>query len=149
MMPYELLCCFQYSNEPEGTLPPGMESVLSAIQKYNGTVASQGDMGVRRLAYPIKHKSAGHYVLLQCALEPSAIAPLNAMLTIEPTLLRHQLLRYVKTQSPRPMVQRQKKIEEPPVYPAATTAPEQPRPAAMSAEELDKSIERILEEKVL
>ena len=150
MKQYELLCLFRYENEPDGTLPPKLETVVNAIQKYQGNIMSQEDFGIRRLAYPIEQQTTGHYVIFNVNFDGDAIKPLNALLTIESSLLRHQLVTYVKTQKPRE--------DETPAQPEAAqsstpSSSHSDTPAApkipLTSEELDKTIDRILEEKVL
>ncbi len=147
---YELLCLFRHENEPEGTLPPKLSSVVETIQKYHGTIVSQEDWGVRRLAYEIQQQTTGHYLLFVLRLEHASIKPLTAALQINTALLRHQLVEYVKPAPRR-------------VIPEATTTGTEPSPAVaqpiapaapsvrtpLNTEELDKTIEKMLEEKVL
>ncbi len=148
MKQYELLCLFRYENEPDGTLPPKLETVVSAIQKYQGSIISQEDFGIRRLAYPIEQQTTGHYVLFNVSFEGDAIKPLNALLTIESSLLRHQLVTYVKTQKPR---EDDTPAQTEKTQGTSSSSNDAPAPAkvTLSSEELDKTIERILEEKVL
>ncbi len=149
MKQYELLCLFRYENEPDGTLPPKLETVVGAIQKYQGSIMSQEDFGIRRLAYPIDQQTTGHYVLFNVNFEGSAIKPLNALLTIESSLLRHQLVTYVKTQKPR----EDEHVSQTEQTQGTTASPSDdvvaPAKPPLSSEELDKTIERILDEKVL
>lgn len=137
----------RYENEPEGTLPPSLSVVTDAIQKYHGSIVSQDDWGVRRLAYPIDHQTTGHYVLFVVRLEHTAIKPLTSALSLHSILLRHQLVEYVKP-APRRVVQEPHAPATQSTPSAHVTVPAQPR-APINAEELDKTIEEMLEEKVL
>jgi len=88
--------------------------------------------------------------LFNLNLEQPSVKPLTTLLTIEPALLRHQLVTYIKTQKPRE--------DDETVAPRAPTGdqsvtpsaePQAPSKPPLSSEELDKTIERILDEKVL
>ncbi|MBI5135617.1 30S ribosomal protein S6 [Candidatus Uhrbacteria bacterium] len=148
MKQYELLCLFRYDNEPEGTLPAKMDVVHAAIEKHGGSIINEEDYGIRRLAYPIAQQSTGHYVLFNLNLEQQAVKPLSALLNIESALLRHQILTYVKTQKPR---EDEDAGRAPAPSDVSTAKPSETATssAPLSSEELDKTIERILEEKVL
>jgi len=145
---YELLCLMRYENEPEGTLPPSLSVVTDAIQKHHGSIVSQDDWGVRRLAYPVDHQTTGHYVLFVIRLEHTAIKPLTSTLALHSVLLRHQLVDYVKPAPRRPLQEPQTTPATQPAPSARVTVPAQPR-APINAEELDKTIDEMLEEKVL
>lgn len=135
---------------------PGMAEKISAALKDNEAQISQEvDLGKKRLAYPISHHQYGYYRLLELNSEPGNIAKMNNALRLSPHVLRYQIIvKPVKSQATiereqalkaRLAAKRQQRAlaaEAPAVtrYEPAAAAP------TLTPEELEKKIEKILEE---
>ena len=63
------------------------------FEKFSVAVKKEDVWGERRLAYPIKKKLSGYYVVLAITLPPENIAPLGKALELEDAVLRNLLFR--------------------------------------------------------
>ena len=57
--------------------------------------------GRRTFAYELKHRSEGYYVLIEFTAEPTLVAELDRMLTLDDIVLRHKVIRQPDKQSGR------------------------------------------------
>jgi len=89
---YELVFIAQPDLDEEG-LTALVKRVQQIMTDGGGEIVMTEDMGRRRLAYPIAHRTEGHYVLIQAALEQPTIAALERDLTLSEDVLRHLLVR--------------------------------------------------------
>lgn len=92
MRTYELMTVVQPNLDEEG-LAAFATRVQQVITDNGGQVVKAEQMGRRRLAYPIKKRTEGHYVLFQASLERPAIVELERMLTMSDDVLRHMMFR--------------------------------------------------------
>lgn len=73
------------------------EATLNNISRFiterGGTVAELDRWGKRKLAYPIKHRVEGNYVLAKVQMEPALGKELDANLLISEDVLRHLLIK--------------------------------------------------------
>lgn len=69
------------------------QKVQALITKYGGTVQETRRLGKFRFAYPIKHQRHGYYVLSYFTAEGSAVAKIEEALRIAPEVVRHLILR--------------------------------------------------------
>lgn len=92
MRPYEIMV----------VLDPGLEddAVRGLSDRYTKQLSAAGaksvradHWGKRRLAYPIKHRGEGYYVLLEATAEPAAVSELHRLLTLSDEVLRHKVMR--------------------------------------------------------
>jgi small subunit ribosomal protein S6 len=49
--------------------------------------------GKRRLAYPVRHRNEGYYVVIDANAEPAALAELHRVLSLTDEVLRHKVMR--------------------------------------------------------
>ena len=49
--------------------------------------------GKRRLAYPVRHRNEGYYVVIQAQAEPAALSELDRSLTLTDEVIRHKAMR--------------------------------------------------------
>lgn len=90
MYDYEMMCIFN----PNATSAAETTEAVEAILNANGAqIEKKDDMGLRKLAYPIKKKNEGHYWLYNFKLEPSRVTPVNKELLIKEGLMRYLLIR--------------------------------------------------------
>lgn len=62
------------------------------ITKHGGAITIENTLGLRKLAYPVKHRRQGFYVLIEFNAEPSALQPMNAALQLDTNILRHLII---------------------------------------------------------
>lgn len=77
----------------ERTVPNALERYLSVVTKDKGTIDELNVWGRRRLAYDIKKRSEGIYVVLNFTAESATAKELDRQLTLSEQILRTKLLR--------------------------------------------------------
>ena len=77
----------------ERTVKPSLEKYLAVITGDNGTVDNVDVWGRRRLAFPIKKKNDGIYVVLNFTSTPATAKELERQLGLNESILRLKLLR--------------------------------------------------------
>lgn len=76
------------------------ERIQQVINSSGGQVASSELMGRRTLAYPIKKRHEGYYMLVKATLTQATIAELDRSLRLSEDVLRHMLVRLDEQQQP-------------------------------------------------
>lgn len=92
MNSYELMFIIDPDLEEEAAQKV-VAAVKEAISGVGGEVTEERMMGKRRLAYEIKKKTDGLYVLLYFQAPPAAMEELNRALRINEQVLRHLITR--------------------------------------------------------
>lgn len=92
MRPYEVMVIFDVDLEESG-IRALVDRVLETVRSRGGTPGQVDYWGRRTFAYELKHRSEGYYVVLEATAEPSAMAEVDRMLTLEDNVLRHKVLR--------------------------------------------------------
>ncbi|MEO7130432.1 MAG: 30S ribosomal protein S6 [Dermatophilaceae bacterium] len=92
MRQYELMVILDPDTE-ERTVDKTMEKFLTVVTKDGGTVDKVDIWGRRRLAYDIKKKSEGIYVLVNLTSEPATAQELDRQLSLSESVMRTKLLR--------------------------------------------------------
>ena len=92
MRPYEVMVIFDPDTD-ERQVQPTLEQHLNVITKAGGTVNSQDVWGLRRLAYEIRKKSEGIYVVLTLSAEPADVKELDRQFTLNESIMRTKVLR--------------------------------------------------------
>ena len=59
------------------------------IKDHGGEVSKTEFCGLRTLAYPIKKNKKGHYILLNIAVEPTAIKEMERQMNLNEDVLRY------------------------------------------------------------
>ncbi len=77
----------------ERTVEPSLDKYLKVITGDKGTVDKFDVWGRRRLAYPIKKKNDGIYVVINFTSESSTAKELERQLGLNETILRTKLIR--------------------------------------------------------
>lgn len=77
----------------ERTVPTTLEKFLTVVKNDKGTVDNLDVWGRRRLAYEIKKKSEGIYVVLHFNAEPATAKEMDRQLNLSDSILRTKLLR--------------------------------------------------------
>lgn len=92
MRPYEVMVILDASLEEE-TIRDTVERWIQLLES-NGAERGYIDFwGRRRLAYEVKHRTEGYYVVLQARAEPAAMDELNRLLSLADEVIRHKVLR--------------------------------------------------------
>lgn len=92
MRQYEIMIILDPSQD-ERTVAPSLDKFLAIVRKENGTVDKVDIRPKRRLAYPIKKKEEGIYVVLNLTCEPATAQELDRVLSLNDSVLRTKVLR--------------------------------------------------------
>lgn len=86
MRQYELVAVFPSEEE---LFRQGKEAVAGELQKQGAADVKETDMGDRQLAYTIKKKDRGHYILFTMNLDPQKVTPAERTFKLNPNLLKY------------------------------------------------------------
>ena len=92
MRQYELMVILDPETE-ERTVDKTMDKFLTVVKNDGGTVENVDIWGRRRLAYDIKKKSEGIYVVVNMTTEPATAQELDRQLNLIESVMRTKLLR--------------------------------------------------------
>ncbi len=92
MRPYEVMIIVD-ADLDEGTIRAAVERWLQLIESRGAERGHVDFWGKRRLAYEIKHKPEGYYVVLQARAEPEAMGELHRVLSLADEVIRDKVLR--------------------------------------------------------
>ena len=92
MRQYELMVILDPETE-ERTVDKTMDRFLTVVKNDGGTVDNVDIWGRRRLAYEIKKKSEGIYVVVTMTAEPATAQELDRQLGLSESVMRTKLLR--------------------------------------------------------
>ena len=92
MRHYEIMIILDPETD-ERTIAPSLEKLLQVVPSNGGTVDKIDIWGKRRLAYDIKKKSEGFYVVVDMTTTPEIAQELDRQLGLNETVLRTKLLR--------------------------------------------------------
>ncbi len=162
---YELICLLP-TNLTEEELAPRREQILKLLTGQGAEIIRDSELGKFRLTYPIGQAHWGLYWLLICQIDPAKVAALETALKLSGQLLRFSIKKttaaakerkYLLSQYQEPLVDREREMPRPiierrPRFSAPIPRPVPPSAPAgppLSTEEIEKQIDKILEEKVL
>jgi len=89
---YELVVVIDPEIDEE-KLSATLDRISQLVTTRGGEVIDVDRWGKRKLAYPIKRRSEGDYVITHFRLEPAQAAELEAGLRLSEEVLRHLLIR--------------------------------------------------------
>ncbi|MCJ7831014.1 MAG: 30S ribosomal protein S6 [Dehalococcoidia bacterium] len=92
MRDYELVVVIDPEIDEE-RLSATLDRISQLVTTRGGEVIDVDRWGKRKLAYPIKRRSEGDYVITHFRLEPAQAAELEAGLRLSEEVLRHLLIR--------------------------------------------------------
>ena len=92
MRHYEIMIILDPETD-ERTVANSLEKLLQVVPSNGGTVDKVDVWGKRRLAYDIKKKSEGFYVVVDMTTTPEIAQELDRQLGLNETVLRTKLLR--------------------------------------------------------
>ncbi|MFC1900617.1 30S ribosomal protein S6 [Chloroflexota bacterium] len=92
MRDYELTVIInpEFSEEEFET---SLDNISRFITDRGGVIADIVRQGKKRLAYPIKHKNEGNYVLAKIQIEPTLGKEIESNLMISEDVIRHLLIK--------------------------------------------------------
>jgi len=90
--PYEVMIIVDADLDEE-TIRAAVERWLQLIESRGAERGHVDFWGKRRLAYEIKRKPEGYYVVLQARSEPQAMHELHRVLSLADEVMRHMVLR--------------------------------------------------------
>ena len=70
-----------------------VERVLELLRANGATPGQVDRWGKRTLAYEVKHRREGYYVLVEFSADPKAVAELDRFLLLLDEVLRHKIVR--------------------------------------------------------
>ena len=92
MRHYEIMIILEPETD-ERTIAQSLEKLLQVVPSNGGTVDKIDIWGKRRLAYDIKKKSEGFYVVVDMTTTPEIAQELDRQPGLNETVLRTKLLR--------------------------------------------------------
>jgi small subunit ribosomal protein S6 len=90
MRKYELVALFPSEEE---IFRQGKEAVVAELAKNGAHDVKEEDMGDRLLAYSIKKRDRGHYVLFTMDFDPQKIVPAERAFKLNQNLLKYLFVR--------------------------------------------------------
>ena len=90
--PYEVMIIIDADLEEE-TIRAAVERWLQLIESKGAQRGYVDYWGKRRLAYEVKRRTEGYYVVLQARAEPPAMDELHRVLSLADEVIRHKVLR--------------------------------------------------------
>ena len=92
MKPYELLLIITPDHDENEA--QALTDQVKGIIENGGTLLKLDPWGKKRLAYPIRKRSEGYYVLYIFESPPSFVAQLNQALHVIESILRYMIVQY-------------------------------------------------------
>ncbi|HMK97261.1 MAG TPA: 30S ribosomal protein S6 [Acidimicrobiales bacterium] len=92
MRPYEVMVILDASLE-EDAVRAVVDRFTQQLTASGATSVSADTWGKRRLAYPVKHRNEGYYVVLEANAEPAALSELDRQLRLADEVIRHKVVR--------------------------------------------------------
>ncbi|HTW06857.1 MAG TPA: 30S ribosomal protein S6 [Acidimicrobiales bacterium] len=92
MRPYEVMVILDASLEEDASRAL-VDRFTQQLTAAGAKAVSADTWGKRRLAYPVRHRNEGYYVVIEANAEPSALSELDRQLSLTDEVLRHKVLR--------------------------------------------------------
>ena len=92
MRPYEVMVIFDPDTD-ERQVQPTLDQHLSVITKGGGSVDNIEVWGRRRLAYEIRKKPEGIYVVVTLSAKPDDVKEMDRQFTINESIMRTKVIR--------------------------------------------------------
>jgi len=92
LRPYEVMVILDADLEEE-TIRAAVERWLQLIESRGAQRGYVDFWGKRRLAYELKRRTEGYYVVFQAKAEPAAMEELHRVLSLADEAIRHKVLR--------------------------------------------------------
>lgn len=92
MRPYESMIVFDTTVDAQ-SIQVSLDRALETIRTSGGSPGTLDRWGKRPLAYEIKKRKEGYYVLVEFSGESTTVAALDRILTLSDEVLRFKILR--------------------------------------------------------
>jgi len=92
MRPYEVVMIFD-SGAEQPAIQAVVERALDVIKSSGGNPGAIDRWGKRQLAYEVKHRRDGYYVVIELTGVNQTVNELNRLLTLADEVLRYKVLR--------------------------------------------------------
>ena len=93
MRPYETMIVFDTAVDAQ-SIQVALDRALDTIRANGGTPGTIDRWGKRPLAYEIKKRKEGYYVLVEFSGEATTVVELDRILTLADEVLRFKILRH-------------------------------------------------------
>jgi len=90
MRPYELTVIFATEEE---LYRPAKEAVSATLKQLGGEIVKEDELGERQLAYEIKGRMRGRYVLYIANLPPDKLVGAEKVFKLEKSILKYLFVR--------------------------------------------------------
>jgi small subunit ribosomal protein S6 len=90
--PYEAMILFDPDAE-ESAVNGVLDRAVEAVKGAGGAPGAVSRWGRRTLAYEIRHKREGHYVVFEYTAGPKASADLDRLLMLADEVMRYKIMR--------------------------------------------------------
>lgn len=160
---YELLVVIPTTQTDE-EIVAAVDRVAQILTESGAEIKRREEVGKFRLTYPIRHLHHGSYHLFVFITESGAVRQINDKLRLSSGVIRFEISRstptavgkrYFITQYQEPLVDRgereviRPRIQRPRTAPVPIQSIIAPTAEPLSTEEIDKQIDKILEEKII
>jgi small subunit ribosomal protein S6 len=92
MRPYEVMVILDASLE-EDAARALVDRFTQQLTAAGAKSVSVDNWGKRRLAYPVRHRNEGYYVVIEANAEPAALSELDRRLNLADEVIRHKVIR--------------------------------------------------------
>jgi len=92
MRPYEVMVILDAGLEEDATRA-AVDRITQQLRASGATSVNADTWGKRRLAYPVRHRNEGYYVVLEANAEPTALSELDRQLRLADEVIRHKVVR--------------------------------------------------------
>jgi small subunit ribosomal protein S6 len=92
MRPYETMIIFDPEAE-ESAVTAVLDRAAEVVKADGGTPGALDRWGRRTLAYELRKKREGYYVVFEYTAEPKASTDLDRLLTLADEVMRHKIIR--------------------------------------------------------
>ena len=77
----------------EDAFHKGKEAVMSDLAQFAAADVKDEDMGDRPLAYPVKKRERGHYILYKFSLDAQNVTPLERAFKLNTSILKYLVVK--------------------------------------------------------
>jgi small subunit ribosomal protein S6 len=92
MRPYEVMVILDAGLE-EDAVRALVDRFTRQLTAAGAKAVSVDSWGKRRLAYPVRHRNEGYYVVIEVNAEPAALSELDRQLSLADEVIRHKVMR--------------------------------------------------------
>ncbi|HOZ37082.1 MAG TPA: 30S ribosomal protein S6 [bacterium] len=148
---YELFYFLPIAFSPEDVASI-REKITSLINKYNGTINKEEDLGKKKLSFPIKSARHGYYFLIHFSSPTDQVAQINREIELMPEIIRHRLVIKEEYKSPHISASlhlaEQEKSEPIIPVPNQPSEPNEVETSKVDMQELNRKIDELLLENI-